>query len=163
MFLSDICVYLNEIIYFILGDPYNFIDGAICIEMSHRCLSLYGPLAISEPAHGLRGSMAGIQLSFRLNNHDIKIVDNLFVHFLKISNIVSSTWGQKRFKCCPWSERHSSPPPQQAPQLVEHICLDTPEDRKVLHRLSFDAEIMRRMEYLKLTFTSTTNQVASPT
>ena len=101
MLLSDICVYLNEIIPFILGDPYNFIDGAICIEMSHRCLSLYGPLAISEPAHRLRGSMAGIQLSFRLNNHDIKIVDNLFVHFLKISNIVSSTWGQKRFKCCP--------------------------------------------------------------
>ena len=88
MFLADICVYLNEIIYFILGDPYNFIDGAICIEMSHRCLSLYGPLAISEPTHRLRGSMAGIQLSFWLNNHDIKIIDNLLVHFLKISNIV---------------------------------------------------------------------------
>ena len=80
MLLSDICVYLNEIIPFILGDPYNFIDGAICIEMSHRCLSLYGPLAISEPTHRLRGSMAGIQLSFWLNNHDIKIIDNLFVH-----------------------------------------------------------------------------------
>ena len=82
MFLADICVYLNEIIYFILGDPYNFIDGAICIEMSHRCLSLYGPLAISEPTH-LKGSMAGIQLSFRLNNHDIEIIDDLLFIFFE--------------------------------------------------------------------------------